>query len=92
MGRPKRSGFFHAFGTVSLLLLLMSLLPTGSLAGEKGRSRGEGGAGATASSSERKVADMAEKDELTQEDGKYLLAVARKTIDDRLLGRKTRRR
>lgn len=31
---------------------------------------------------------MAEKDELSQEDGKYLLAAARKTIEDRLFDRK----
>lgn len=88
MGRPKRGVFFHALGIASLLLLLMSPFSTGTLAGERGRSRGEGGAGATASSHERKVADMAEKDQLTHEDGKYLLTVARKTIEDRLLGRK----
>jgi AmmeMemoRadiSam system protein A len=70
------------------MLLLTGPFPTGSLAAEKGPSRGDGGAGATASSRERMVADMAEKDELTHEEGNYLLVVARKTIDDRLLGRK----
>ncbi|MEW6668943.1 MAG: AmmeMemoRadiSam system protein A [Thermodesulfobacteriota bacterium] len=89
MGRSKRGGFFHAFGVALLAFLLTTPFPAGSLAGQKLHSRGEGGAGTTAPSRERKEADMAEKNDLSQEDGKYLLGVARKTIDDRLFGRKT---
>lgn len=89
MGRPKARGFFHALRILPLLWLLVNPWPTGAWAGDKNRTGGKGGAGEPASSRERKVADMADKAELSQEEGKRLLAVARKTIEDRLLERKT---
>ena len=89
MGRPKGRGFFHAFRILPLLWLLLNPWPTGAWAGDNNRTGGKGGAGEPASSRERKVADMADKAELSREEGKRLLAVARKTIEDRLLERKT---
>jgi AmmeMemoRadiSam system protein A len=89
MGRPKGRGFFRALWILSLLWLLLSPWPTGAWAGDRTRTGGKGGAGDPGSSHERKGADMTDKGELTQEEGKHLLAVARKTIEDRLLERKT---
>lgn len=87
MRRSERNGSVHAFWIASLLVVSVALFFSGSRAGEKGRPLGDGGAGESGSSYERKVGDMTERDQLTHEEGKYLLGVARKTIQNRLLDR-----
>jgi AmmeMemoRadiSam system protein A len=77
----KRSGFFFALWFLLFSVAVFGRSPCVLWAGEKGFR------GASSRGEERKETGMEDRDKLTEEEGKYLLSVARKTIDDRLLGR-----
>jgi AmmeMemoRadiSam system protein A len=77
----ERSGFFFALWLFISWLMASGCFPWLLWAGEKDLE------GASSKGKERKEAGMEDRDKLSEEEGRYLLSVARKTIDDRLHGR-----
>jgi AmmeMemoRadiSam system protein A len=79
--------FLCLFSLFLLILLWVQFPITGSARGDQIRSKAVGGLTSTASHGERgkKEGDMTAKDKLSDEEGKKLLAVARRTIEQKLL-------
>jgi AmmeMemoRadiSam system protein A len=81
-GRSRKTrGLFFAFCLVFSLLHVFFVATQDLSAGEGRRGKGEAG-------EREKEAGMADTDKLTEEEGRFLLSVARKTIEERLSDRK----
>ena len=82
------SGKYSFFGFFYLLLIIELLAPALGTTSASGRHKKPEGTAVSTGEAGNKEAGMADIDKLTEEEGRYLLKVARQTIEQELFARK----